>query len=208
MKKRINRFTLIELLIVIAIIAILGGILLPAIQKAKDRTTQIACSNNLKQTMTASLMYAGDWSDWIYTGTLYKNPRSTLDGDLVAKYITGTCFVCPSAKNETMVQSWMNSKDGFTPYLNYAINISIKNGAACRTHKLSQIQQPSTKSLWIDAIDYQFHWQSDTWQTLISTVSYRHTQKFNNAFLDGHVSALALRDIPDAAAKTQYFRFY
>lgn len=155
--------------------------------------------------MTASLMYANDWDDWIYTGTLYMNPRSNLDGTFVAKYIAGDCFTCPSAQNETMVQAWMNSKDGFTPYLNYAVNISIKNGVACRTHKLSQIQQPSTKSLWIDAIDYQFYWQSDTWQTLPSSVSYRHAQKFNNAFLDGHVNALALRNISDAS---MYFRFY
>ncbi len=59
-----SHFTLVELLVVVAIIAILAALLLPALSKARDVALQTECMNNLKQVGTLAYLYAHDYDGY------------------------------------------------------------------------------------------------------------------------------------------------
>src|ERR1700753_1440287 len=56
-------FAFIELLIIVAVVAILAGLLLPALAKAKQKAQRINCVNNLKQVGLAFRLFSGDNGD-------------------------------------------------------------------------------------------------------------------------------------------------
>jgi prepilin-type N-terminal cleavage/methylation domain-containing protein len=80
MKQKDKGFTLIELLVVIAIIAILAGMLLPALNQAKEKAKQADCTSKLSQIGKAFFQYAMSYDDCYPTSASTKNPK-WMDGN-------------------------------------------------------------------------------------------------------------------------------
>src|SRR5689334_4119684 len=73
-------FTLVELLVVVAIIAILAAMLLPAMARAKQKAQTSNCISNLKQAGVALEMYAQDHDETL-PGPVWVGARASYDQD-------------------------------------------------------------------------------------------------------------------------------
>ena len=107
-KRRSGGFTLIELMIVIAIIAILAAILVPNFIRARAQGQLTACKSNCKNLGTALEMYSTDWNG--------KYPAA-LSG-LIPNYLK-VIPECPSAGTDTYSTAGYATVDPNAIYINY-----------------------------------------------------------------------------------------
>lgn len=109
-------FTLIELLIVIAVIAILTGLLLPALQSAKRKVYTTSCVSSMKQIGQAIYLYIGDnddyppapreWANYMLNGNYIPKKNSTKLYGTLAVFKIRHLMICPMFSSVTDSALW------------------------------------------------------------------------------------------------------
>src|SRR5262249_5284101 len=96
LRSRKKAFTLIELLVVIAIIAVLVGLLVPAVQKAREAANRASCQNNLHQLAVATHMYENTLRGHLPGASWPNALRPFIEQDNNYGYNPISVFTCPS----------------------------------------------------------------------------------------------------------------
>ncbi len=167
---KIRYFTLVELLIVIAIIAILAAMLLPALNAAREKARDISCKGKLKQTGMVWLNYATDNGDNLLA---WKDKGQTLNGSAIGEqywaerlYVLGYQGIYKATPKSSILTCPSDAK----PYelyqyhpvpLSYGYNCLLGNSSSTlgsehqqqwRWRKLAQNNKTSSSIVLID------HW--------------------------------------------------
>jgi len=214
-KRNINKslFSLIELIIVLAVIMILMSLLMPSLNKFNEKSISIKCTEVLKKFAFADHLYAEDHSDkyvsileqnWGYAWHSNKTYISYFETD--ARRLRGTEELsCPKLDlNEpnywgiSYSPNWSGLSGGF-----YALR-----GKSIIRYKVSE---PSQKIRWIENTDWHarsYHADPKRWfdrgEKGGNTVAYRHSERCNAMFYDGHIESKAPEEVYSPSNQFSY----
>lgn len=145
-RKSSEGFTLVELLVVLAIIAVLAALLLPVLSRSKSSAQRIVCVNNVRQINLALQLYAGNHGDRIGYSTndiyySYKDSLLTYLGMTAAYASNNPVFVCPA---DTTFHTL-----ALTHYSSYGFNGADRgtNDFGMAQRSFASVRQPSLTAL-------------------------------------------------------------
>lgn len=118
----VHGFSLVELLVVIAVMGLLLSLLVPAVGRAKDHGKLITCRANLHNLSLSCRAYALEHDTFLPTDTSIDNHHLKLIGMLSeGGYVEGMgSFFCPSEKREDLCFSMDNIEAGNISYFYYS----------------------------------------------------------------------------------------
>jgi len=110
-------FTLVELLVVIAVISILAAVLFPVFAQTREKARAVRCVSNLRQVGMAAGLYFNDWDDRLYFH--HADLEEILWADRLQPYTRNQqIYVCPSDPRTALV----NPNSGAVHRPSYLIN--------------------------------------------------------------------------------------
>jgi prepilin-type N-terminal cleavage/methylation domain-containing protein/prepilin-type processing-associated H-X9-DG protein len=210
-------FTLIELLIVMAVIAILASILLPALRKAQARATSVQCLNNLKQTGLSLVIYSNDSNGnlpvYYDSSSLTGWTTLMMNNGYIKKYSQGesSSLSCPTFSPNGVYSKWYRTyglRRIGTENINIYRNSIVFKTAALYDPPWMVSFSPSNAAILGDTVNLddspiaQSYWFSV--QQISVSLHARHGQKTNLFFADGHAGEIEASELGNLFIK--YYR--